>query len=128
MRCSPLPLSLVSAPTIDRATTRDSVVDRADIEMAHNYFPLISRAVAGLEKNAGDNRRALYDQARVALLSQLRRVMPTLDESEITRKRLALEEAIRSVEVGLFPPPQKAGVHPLTKLVRLIEATGMERA
>ena len=96
--------------------------------MALNYFPLISRAVAGLDKNTGENRRTLYDAARSALLSQLRRVMPALDEHQITRERLALEEAIRLVEVGLFPPPEEAGVRPLIKLVRLIEATEMERA
>jgi hypothetical protein len=90
--------------------------------MALNYFPLIARAVAGLDENTGDNRRALYTQARVALLSQLQRVVPALEDSDITRERLALEEAIRSVEVGQFPEPEKAGVGPLIELVRLIEA------
>src|SRR4029077_13143789 len=63
-----------------------------------DYHPLIARAVAGLEKNSGENRRALYERARVALVAQLRGVVPALDESEITRERLALEEAIRKVE------------------------------
>ncbi|MEA2982074.1 MAG: hypothetical protein QOF09_3897, partial [Alphaproteobacteria bacterium] len=63
-----------------------------------DYHPLIARAVAGLEKNTGENRRSLYERARVALVAQLRGVVPALDESEITRERLALEEAIRKVE------------------------------
>jgi hypothetical protein len=63
-----------------------------------DYYPLISRAVAGLEKNNGENRRALYERARAALLDQLRGVTPALDESDITRERLALEESIRKVE------------------------------
>ena len=63
-----------------------------------DYHPLIARAVAGLEKNTGENRRALYERARVALVAQLRGVVPALEESEITRERLALEEAIRKVE------------------------------
>src|SRR6185436_8948941 len=63
-----------------------------------DYHPLIARAVAGLEKNTGENRRALYERARTALVAQLRGVQPALDESEITRERLALEEAIRKVE------------------------------
>ena len=63
-----------------------------------DYHPLIARAVAGLDKNTGENRRALYERARVALVAQLRGVAPALDESEITRERLALEEAIRKVE------------------------------
>src|SRR5262245_58165496 len=63
-----------------------------------DYYPLISRAVGGLDKNTGENRRALYDRARVALVNQLRGVQPALEESEITRERLALEESIRKVE------------------------------
>jgi hypothetical protein len=63
-----------------------------------DYHPLIARAVTGLEKNTGENRRALYERARTALVAQLRGVQPALDESEITRERLALEEAIRKVE------------------------------
>ena len=63
-----------------------------------DYYPLISRAVAGLDRNTGENRRVLYERARSALVSQLRGVEPALDEADITRERLALEEAIRKVE------------------------------
>src|ERR1039458_5923427 len=63
-----------------------------------DYHPLISRAVAGLDKNTGENRRALYERARSALVNQLRGVEPALNESDITRERLALEESIRKVE------------------------------
>jgi hypothetical protein len=63
-----------------------------------DYQPLIARAVAGLEKNTGEGRRALYERARAALVAELRGRTPPLDESEITRERLALEEAIRKVE------------------------------
>src|SRR5512146_2026371 len=63
-----------------------------------DYYPLIGRAVNGLDKNTGENRRALYERARTALVNQLRSVEPALDESDITRERLALEDAIRKVE------------------------------
>jgi hypothetical protein len=63
-----------------------------------DYYPLISRAVAALDKNNGENRRAIYERARTALLAQLRGVTPALAESDITRERLALEESIRKVE------------------------------
>lgn len=63
-----------------------------------DYTPLIARAVEGLEHNTGENRRELYERARKALLAQLRSVDPPLDEGEITRERLALEDAIRAVE------------------------------
>jgi hypothetical protein len=63
-----------------------------------DYYPLVSRAVAGLDKNTGENRRALYERARAALVNQLRSIEPALEESDITRERLALEGAIRKVE------------------------------
>jgi len=64
-----------------------------------DYYPLIARAIAGLDPSApGESRRALYERARAALISQLRGVQPPLSESEITRERLALEEAVRKVE------------------------------
>jgi hypothetical protein len=63
-----------------------------------DYYALIDRAIGGLDKNTGEHRRALYDRARAALVSQLRGVHPALDETDITRERLALEEAIRKVE------------------------------
>src|SRR5438094_2617521 len=64
-----------------------------------DYYPLIARAIAGLDPNApGESRRALYERARSALIAQLRSVDPPLSESEITRERLSLEEAVRKVE------------------------------
>ena len=63
-----------------------------------DYHPLIARAVAGLERNSGENRRTLYERARTALVAQLRSISPALNESDITRERLALEDAIRKVE------------------------------
>src|SRR5882757_7070690 len=64
-----------------------------------DYYPLIARAIAGLDPSApGESRRALYERARAALIAQLRGVQPPLSESEITRERLALEEAVRKVE------------------------------
>ena len=81
-----------------------------------DYHPLISRAVSSLENNTGENRRVLYERARAALVNQLRSVEPALDESEITRERLALEDAIRKIEAEAAkrtrpdatgaPPPQ----------------------
>ncbi len=64
-----------------------------------DYYPLISRAISGLDPSApGEQRRAIYERARSALIAQLRSVQPPLTESEITRERLSLEEAVRKVE------------------------------
>jgi len=90
-----------------------------------DYYPLIARAVAGLDKNTGENRRALYERARAALVAQLRGVDPPLEETEVTRERLALEESIRKVEAEAArrartevqsqpapPPPSPAAAPP----------------
>src|SRR5436305_12878722 len=64
-----------------------------------DYYPLIARAIAGLDPSApGEARRARDERARAALIAQLRSVQPPLSESEITRERLSLEEAVRKVE------------------------------
>src|SRR3974377_289262 len=62
-----------------------------------DYQPLIARAVEGLDKSTGEARRVLYERARTALVTQLRAVEPALSESEITKERLAPEDAIRKV-------------------------------
>ena len=61
-----------------------------------DYYPLIAKAVVG--QSSGEARRVLYDRARAALVAQLRGVDPPLAEADITRERLALDEAIRKCE------------------------------
>jgi hypothetical protein len=63
-----------------------------------DYHPLIARAVEGLGSSTGEARRGLYERARAALVAQLRGIDPPLSEADITRERLALEDAIRKVE------------------------------
>ena len=63
-----------------------------------SYHQLIARAVDGLDKNTGEARRALYERARNALGVQLGSNQPVLVLADITKERLALEEAIRKVE------------------------------
>jgi hypothetical protein len=63
-----------------------------------DYHPLITRAVEGLSNSTAEARRTLYERARAALVAQLRGIDPPLSEAEITRERLALEDAIRKVE------------------------------
>lgn len=73
-----------------------------------DYYPLIARAVAALDPSAsGESRRALYERARTALITQLRGVEPALSEAEITRERLALEEAVRKVEAEWAQRPRR---------------------
>ena len=59
-----------------------------------DYHPLIARAVEGLGTSSGEARRSLYERARAALVAQLRGIDPPLSEADITRERLALEDAM----------------------------------
>lgn len=63
-----------------------------------DYYPLISRAIAGLKEDSHETRRAVYQKARMALDHQLRAVRPALSEADIARERLALDEAIGKIE------------------------------
>jgi hypothetical protein len=70
-----------------------------------DYFPLILQAVAGLENNDPENRRALYGRARVALVEQLREITPPLSDMELIREQIELENAIKMVDAGYSPRP-----------------------
>jgi hypothetical protein len=72
-----------------------------------DYYPLLSRMVAGLPTNNGESRRALYARARVALCDQLRGREPPFTNSEITRERLSLEAAIRKFEADAIRKPHE---------------------
>jgi hypothetical protein len=64
-----------------------------------DYYELIAKAVASLDPDApSEKRRALYERAQAALLGKLQATTPPFTEAEITRERLALEEAVRRVE------------------------------
>ncbi len=85
-----------------------------------DYHPLIARAVEGLANNTAEARRTLYERARAALVAQLRGIDPPLSEAEITRERLALEDAIRKVEAEAV---RKARSEPQPAAPRSIHAT-----
>jgi hypothetical protein len=63
-----------------------------------DYYQLMTRAIASVDASTGKSRHSLYGRARDALVESLRNLDPRLSESEITRERLLLEQAIRDVE------------------------------
>ena len=69
-----------------------------------DYYSLIKKAVARLDPSAQEGRQELYERARAAQLAQLRAISPPLSEAEISREQLALEEAVRGVEVEIARP------------------------
>lgn len=94
-----------------------------------DYYPLISKAVAGLAPDAPrESRRALYERARAAQLAQLRAIGPPLSEVEITCERLALEEAVRRVEAEAAQRARAVRIPTLDDLVAAADDIGKEIA
>ena len=77
-----------------------------------DYFPVLNRAVGALDPNTPETRRGVYDRARRALVDGLRSSDPTLSDSDLRTQSVALEDAIRQVELqyevdalrGVQPP------------------------
>jgi len=65
-----------------------------------DWYPIISGAIAALDKKTSEARRAFYDRARASLADSLRKADPPLSETFIENERLALEDAISKVEAG----------------------------
>jgi hypothetical protein len=63
-----------------------------------DYYSIIAKAVSTLDPNTREARRRLYGRARAALLAEIRRAYPPLDQSDIMATRKSLEEAIGKVE------------------------------
>lgn len=68
-----------------------------------DYYPLIARAVEGLPEQHPDQRHAVYERARKALIAQLRSLNPPLSEAEIQHESRSLDEAINRVEADYAP-------------------------
>jgi hypothetical protein len=65
-----------------------------------DWYPLMSDAIAALDKKTSEARRAFYDRARLSLADRLRKANPPLPLMFIEHERLALEDAISKVEAG----------------------------
>lgn len=68
-----------------------------------DYYPLIARAVEGLPEQNPDQRHAVYERARTALIAQLRSLNPPLSEAEIQNESRSLDDAINRVEADYAP-------------------------
>jgi hypothetical protein len=63
-----------------------------------DYYPLLAKAVSGLPSSNREQRAAIYERARKALLGQLRNITPAVDEADIERESQALDAAIARLE------------------------------
>lgn len=84
-----------------------------------DYYPLLSRAIAGLVDRPDSDRHAIYGRARDALERQLRGFEPALEEEAIRLELDALEATITRIEAERItplapepPPPSITGPSP----------------
>jgi hypothetical protein len=70
--------------------------------MADDYYSLIAHAVSRVPRNNDEVRHAIYEQARTALLEQLRAYRPPLSDAALANEHFALEAAISRVEEDLL--------------------------
>ena len=80
------------------------------------YYALLSRAVAGLDRDAYAARGAVYDREHKALLRRLFAPDCYLSDAEIDEEQWAFREAIRRIEFGDEPDfvplvPRRAFAH-----------------
>jgi len=74
-----------------------------------DYYPVVWRAVAALDHNDHQSRRALYARARVLQVDELKRIRPPIVKDDYERERVALEDAIRRVESEAAVTRARAG-------------------
>ena len=76
-----------------------------------DYYPLLERAVSSLPDPTPENRRAIYDRARKALIAQLQNVKPAVASTYIDRECHALDLAVARLEAAMLkaPPPPAPG-------------------
>jgi hypothetical protein len=79
-----------------------------------DYYPLLARALDALPDRTPALRKAVYDRARHALISQLRSLEPPLSEDDIDLERRALDAAIERLEIdhGGLPAPANDAASP----------------
>ena len=63
-----------------------------------DYYPLLSKAVAGLEPNTADTRQGIYERARSALTRQLASMDPPVAQDILDREIGALEAVFVRIE------------------------------
>jgi hypothetical protein len=63
-----------------------------------DYHLLVAKAINALSLHTEEARRQVYDRARAALLSEVHKLVPALDRSEVMTQQFYLELAIGEVE------------------------------
>jgi len=66
-----------------------------------DYYPLLAKAVSALPSSDREQRTAIYERARKALVGQLKSITPPVEDSDIERESVALDAAIARLEEEL---------------------------
>jgi hypothetical protein len=80
-----------------------------------NYFAMLSRAVARLDRDSYEARGAIYDRACEVLAQRLASATPPYSKEEAAKQQLALREAIRRVEFEDREAPDPITVQPISR-------------
>ncbi len=80
-----------------------------------DYYPLLAKAVGGLQRSTPETRRAIYERARKALIGQLRAMNPPVPEADIQRENQALDDAVARLEREHPAAPPSPEPQPETK-------------
>jgi hypothetical protein len=82
-------------------------LDAHSTDMPKDYYPLLKRAIDGLERNTREARCSVYERARTVLIDQLHKRQAPPAVAEVPHELLALEEAVRKVETEAAPHLQE---------------------
>src|SRR5271169_4475700 len=63
-----------------------------------DYYSVIAKAVRMLDQSTVDARHRVYGRARSAVLAEMNRAHPPLDQSDIVAAQMCLEAAIKEIE------------------------------
>jgi hypothetical protein len=69
-----------------------------------DYYSLVAKATKALGATTEEARHGVYDRARAAFISEMHKLAPALDRSEIMTEQLYLELAIGEVEAEQREP------------------------
>jgi hypothetical protein len=98
-------------------------LDAHSTDMPKDYYPLLKRAIDGLERNTREARCSVYERARTVLIDQLHKRQAPPAVAEVPHELLALEEAVRKVETEAAPHLQEPDELSVPKLgPRLVPA------
>jgi predicted regulator of Ras-like GTPase activity (Roadblock/LC7/MglB family) len=71
------------------------------------YYQLLTRAVGNLSTSTAEARKAVYQRARMALLSKLRAAQPPVSETTVAAEEHALDGAIQRLEAQIEKASQE---------------------